>query len=722
MLAEPEIVGDPLKMRVEGMDCGSCALKIENALKRLPGVSDIAMTYATETLVFRLDKDRTKRAVVEDKIRALGFTPLPAAGTRMLRSEQASDADDGRDRLWWRTRKGVFVLGTGALLAIAYAISIAVPSASYWAYLGAAIVGLVPIARRAVTGALSGTPFGIETLMTVAGIGAVSIGAAEEAAVVVFLFAVGEVLESIAAGRARAGIKALMNLVPRTALVEQASETREIPAEKLAVGDIALVRPGDRIPSDGEIIEGNSDIDEAPVTGESVPIAKAAGDAVFAGSINTSSSLRVRISRTAADNTIARIIHLVEEAQGSKAPTARFIDRFAAYYTPAAMVVSALIILAPPLLFAAEWSTWIYRGLATLLIACPCALVISTPAAIASGLAAGARRGLLIKGGAALETLGRVVTVAFDKTGTLTVGRPEITDIVAVDGEEAELLAKAAAVERGSSHPLGLAIISAAEKKGLSIPQAFGGSTAVPGKAVTARLKSGFVSVGSPRYAAEVVSIPVTIDSRIDALEAEGKTVVVVLASKRIAGLIALRDEPRRDAAQAVTALKRIGVRVLILTGDNERTGNAIADGLGLEAKTELLPDAKLAEIAALKERGPVAMIGDGINDAPALAAASVGIAMGGGTDVALETADVALLKDRVGGVVELIRLSKATLSNIWQNIALALCLKGVFLATTLFGVTSLWMAILADTGATVLVTANALRLLRFHSEASAGS
>ena len=724
MSTKLKVMGSAFKMRVEGMDCGSCALRIENALKRLPGISDIAVNHATETLAFRLDEDRTRSTDVEDKIRALGYTPRPFAGVTPLRSEQAIEMDDGGtgDRPWWRTRKGLLVLGTGALLALAYVISALVPSTSHWTYFGAAIVGLIPIARRGLAGAWSGTPFSIETLMTIAGVGAAAIGAAEEAAVVVFLFAIGEVLENIAAGRARAGIKALVTLVPRTALVEQGNDTREIPADQLVVGDIVLVRPGDRIPSDGEIVEGRSDVDEAPVTGESVPVAKAAGDAVFAGSINASGSLRIRITRTAADNTIARIIHLVEEARASKAPTARFIDRFATYYTPAAMVVSALVTLIPPFLFEADWSTWIYRGLATLLIACPCALVISTPAAIASGLAAGASRGLLIKSGAALETLGKVTTVAFDKTGTLTIGRAEVTDIIAAAGDEADLLARAAAVERGSSHPLGLAIVTAAEARDLSIPQAFGGSTAIPGKAVTARLKSGFVSVGSPRYAAEVSSVPDTIARGIEALEAEGKTVVVVIDAKRVAGVIALRDEPRQDAAGAVAQLKSLGIRVLMLTGDNERTGMAIADGLGLEAKAELSPDAKLIQIAKLKQHGPVAMVGDGINDAPALAAASVGIAMGASTDAALETADVALLNNRVSGVMELIILSRTTFSNVWQNIALALGLKGVFLLANLFGATSLWMAILADTGATVLVTANALRLLRFRSDPLGGS
>jgi len=704
-------------MRVEGMDCGACALKIETALKRLPGTSDIAVNFGTKTLALKLDEDRTARATVAATIRGLGYTPETIPDRHAQLAEGHShDVEEIKGQPWWRTKKGRLAIGIGALLAFAFGVSLFAPTLASWPYLAAAAVGLVPFARRAVAGALAGTPFSIEMLMSIAAVGAVSIGAAEEAAVVIFLFAVGELLENVAAGRARAGIEALMNLVPRVAFLEEAGQVREVPAERLAIGDVVVVRPGDRVPSDGEVIDGISEIDEAPVTGESVPTAKKVGDAVFAGSINVVGSLRVRITRTAADNTIARIIHLVEEAQGSKSPTARFIDRFSSYYTPIAMVVSALVVVAPPVLLGADWGTWIYRGLATLLVACPCALVISTPAAIASGLAAGARRGLLIKGGAALETLGKVVTVAFDKTGTLTAGTPQVTDVVAAndEGETREgVLARAAAVEQGSSHPLGRAIITEATSRRLAIPPSFGGSSAVPGKAVTARLKEGFVTVGSPRYAAEMTTIGEDFGTLIEALETEGKTVVVVLVGKRIAGLIALRDEPRADARDAILRLKKMGIAAVMLTGDNARTGQAIATALGLDVRAELLPDAKLTVIDALKREGPVVMVGDGINDAPALAAASVGVAMGGGTDVALETADAALLKNRVLGVAELIELSRATLANIWQNITIALGLKAVFLATTLFGATPLWMAILADTGATVLVTANALRLLR---------
>ncbi|KQT22691.1 heavy metal translocating P-type ATPase [Roseiarcaceae bacterium H3SJ34-1] len=702
----------PLKLQIEGMDCAACALKIEAAMERLPGVSDINVSYAAGTLALNVDQDRTSQRTIEEKIRTLGYQPAGSApGTQTaLPTKRARDP-------WWRGMKARLVFMTGALFATAFVASFFLPAWDTWLYAGAALVSVVPFARRAVAGALEGSPFSIETLMTVAALGAVAIGETEEAAVVIFLFAVGELLETVAAGRARAGIEALIDLVPRTAFrLDPLGQTESVPVEALAIDDRVVVRPGDRVPSDGVVEDGSSEVNEAPVTGESVPILKEPGAKVFAGSINANGELRVRITRVAADNTIARIIHMVEEAQESKAPTARMIDRFSKYYTPGAMIVAALIIVVPPLAFGADWMTWIYRGLATLLIACPCALVISTPAAIASGLAAGARQGLLIKGGAALETLGKVVTVAFDKTGTLTRGHPKVTDVIALSGSEDDVLARAAAVERNVSHPLGIAIVEAAQERALELPQVFGGGIAVPGKAVTARLKSGFASVGSPRHAAEGTEIPADVRDRILALEAKGKTVVVLMTGKAIEGLIALRDEPRDDAAEGIRRLKERGVRVLMLSGDNQRTASAIASSLGLEAKGELLPDAKLAEIGRLKESGPVAMVGDGINDAPALAAASVGVSMGGGTDVALETADAALLRDRVEGVAGLVALSQATLGNIRQNITIALGLKAVFLVTTLFGVTTLWMAILADTGATVLVTANALRLLAYGS------
>jgi Cd2+/Zn2+-exporting ATPase len=706
---------DSLKLRIEGMDCAACAVKIENAMKRIPGVSDINVSYGQESLSLKFDGDRTSSTVIESKIRALGLTPVGAGSHR---TAAAAGSMRSLRSSWWRGRKAYLALAIAAMFGIATAVAHIEPALAQWAYSVAALISIVPFAKRAYAGAISGTPFSIETLMSVASLGAMLIGAAQEAAVVILLFAIGELLETVAAGKARAGIEALVSLVPRDALRERTNVLERVPAETLQIGDIVVVRPGDRIPSDGKVIGGVSDVDEAPVTGESVPVVKEPGAAVFAGSISTNGELRVEVTRTAADNTISRIIHMVEEAQESKAPTARLIDRFSQRYTPAAMVVALLVAIVPPLFFHAQWATWIYRGLATLLIACPCALVISTPAAIASALAAGARRGLLVKGGAALEALGKVRTVAFDKTGTLTLGRPQVTDVISVEGKADDVLAKAAAVERKVSHPLGMAIVEAASTRGLELPASFGAALTMPGKAVTARLKGGFVSVGSPRHANEQTTLGAHIVQQLEALERKGKTVVVVLSGKRVEGLIGLRDEPRSDAADAIATLHRMGVRTVMLTGDNQRTAEAIGATVGVQVRAELMPDAKLAEIGVLREKGLVAMVGDGINDAPALAAASVGIAMGSGTDVALETADAALLRNSVMGVVDLIALSKSTRVNIWQNIGLALGLKAIFLCTTLLGVTSLWMAILADTGATVLVTANALRLLRLRRDA----
>lgn len=751
----------PVAWHVEGMDCASCVAKVETAMRRLPGVSDVAVNLMGERLTLRLAPGQTDAATIQRSLSALGYTarPLPmderpAGGAapspahhqghgncrghdhashghghdhRPTTSHEGhghggafghshADHEDPADaaKPWYATGKARLVWLLGALVLGAYALSLFLPDRlTYPLFLAATAVALVPFGRRAFALARAGSPFSIETLMVTAALGAAVIGAAEEAAVVVLLFAVGELLENVAAGRARAGIKALAKLMPRTALrLRGDGSTEPVPSGSLAVGDLVLVRPGDRVPCDGTIEEGQSALDESPVTGESVPVSRGPGEAIVAGSINAEGALRVRVSRTASDNTIARIIRMVEEATASRAPTQRFIERFSNWWTPGAMVVSLLVILLPPFLLGWDWWTSIYRGLAVLLIACPCALVISVPAAMASGLSAGARRGLLIKGGAALEEIGAASTVAFDKTGTLTEGQPRVTDVLPMPGmSEDEVLALAAGAEQGSSHPLAKAVMAEATARGIATPDA-SSQAAVPGRAVTATVSGRKVSVGSPRHAAEAGAKLGALSEAVPRLEAEGKTAVVVLADGAPAGVLALRDEPRADAAAGVAALSRLGIRSVMLTGDNARTGGAIAQGLGLEVKAELLPDDKLREIAALRSSGSVVMVGDGINDAPALAAASVGVAMGGGTDVALETADAAVLRDRTTGVAELVSLSRATMTNVKTNVALAVGLKGVFLVTTLLGVTGLWPAIMADTGATVLVTLNALRLL----------
>jgi Zn2+/Cd2+-exporting ATPase len=743
---------------VSGMDCASCAAKIRTAVERLPGVSEVNVAVMAEKLTLKLEPGTTPRDRIEAAVVKLGYgigaTKKVKAKTFMLPGAKVEkpahvDHDDhaGHDhsnaeanviaaddehgspghlhddpadkgKAWYNTGKGRLVIGTGLLLAAAWAVKLlASEDIANWAFIAACVIGVAPVARRAFAALQAGMPFTIEMLMTIAAIGALFIGAAEEAALVVFLFAVGEVLEGVAANKARSSIKALAELVPKTALLEENATTREVPAAALVVGQRVLVRPGDRIPADGEIAEGTSGIDESPVTGESVPKTKGPGDPVFAGSINAEAALRITVTKAAEDNTIARIVKLVEEAESARAPTERFIDRFSRIYMPAIVGVALLVALVPTLGFGQDWDTWIYRALALLLIGCPCALVISVPASIASALSAGARRGLLMKGGVVIEAAARVTSVAFDKTGTLTHGKPAVTDIVPLGSStEAQVLEVAAGVEGGSSHPLAMAILRRAEAdKITALPSRE--AKAIIGKGVEAIVGDAKAWVASPKYAVDTGALDGLGLRRATQLEDEGKTVVVVFRERQALGLIALRDEPRADAVDAVRQLRAMGITPIVLTGDNPRTAAAIAGGMGLEYRAEMMPEDKLEEIRKMSATGGVMMIGDGINDAPALKQASIGVAMGSGTDVALETADAAILRDRVTDVPSMICLSRAAMANIRQNVTIALGLKAVFLVTTVLGMTGLWIAILADTGATVMVTLNALRLLRFNPE-----
>ncbi len=767
-----------MRYRVDGMDCASCASKIDTAVRRLKGVEDVSVSVTRGTMTVRFDGDTALAPAIEKRVTGLGYklslmpanSSVPVAankddacGCGHDHSDHAGHDHSGHDHEhhdhdhaghdhsdhdhsghdhashgtaksavvananveglhghdhgpssgpWWKSGKGKLTIAAGLALAVAYGIGKLVPGYETWIFTVAMLVGLVPIARRAIAAAFVGTPFSIEMLMTIAAIGAVIIGATEEAAAVVFLFLIGELLEGVAAGKARASIQSLTALVPKTALLEREGKISEVQAETLAVGAIIMVRPGDRIPADGIVVSGESAVDEAPVTGESVPVRKEPDSKVYAGTVNSDAVLRVRVTAAAADNTIARVVRLVEEAQESKAPTERFIDRFSKYYTPGVVVFAALVAVIPPLAMGGAWDEWIYKGLAILLIGCPCALVISTPAAIAASLSSGARRGLLMKGGTVLENLGKMTAVAFDKTGTLTEGKPKVTDIDGFGMPAGEVLRLAAALETGSSHPLAKAILGRAEADGISVPQA-SGAKALGGKGVSGIVDGTEIFLGSPQAVAERVPLSADQSRRIAALNDEGKTVSLLLAGGKLAGALAMRDEPRPDTRAGLQALADRGIRTVMLTGDNARTAAAIGKQLGIEVRAELLPEDKQRIVGELKREGyAVAKVGDGINDAPALAAADVGIAMGGGTDVALETADAAVLHGRVGDIAGMIALSKRTMSNIGQNITIALGLKAVFLVTTVIGVTGLWPAILADTGATVLVTINALRLL----------
>ncbi|NSX89909.1 heavy metal translocating P-type ATPase [Agrobacterium tumefaciens] len=771
-----------LTFSVGGMDCGSCAAKIETALSRLPGVADVKVSVARERLNLSLTEGKTAVDKVEDTLRKLGFKPALLPQEKAAREKTDDQTHDhgscgghnhdhdhdhdhdhsghdhsdhdhancgGHDHdhakhshekaqpaavasgteaghthgadekgAWWRTAKARNTFTGTILVAVAYAAELTFPAWGGYAFIIATLVTLFPIARNAFNAARFGAIFTIEMLMTIAAIGAIFIGEAEEAAIVVLLFSIGELLEGFAAARARSGIKALGSLLPKTALVEENGTLRQVPADQVRIGQVVVARPGDRISADGVVMEGESSVDESPMTGESIPVAKEKGARVFAGSINHDGSLRIRVDRAPEDNTIARIITLVEEAQDARAPTERFIQNFSRYYMPLIVAISVLTIIVPPLAGLGDWDTWIYRGLALLLIGCPCALVISVPAAIASSLSAAARHGMLVKGGAVIEMLARTETVAFDKTGTLTLGEPVVTDVVALDGNETGLIAEAATIEHESSHPLARAIVNHAEKAGVK-PLPGSDIKAISGRGMQGTVGGKKLFIGAPRFATEVGTVSKELADRITALESEGKTVAVVMAGGAASGLFAMRDEPRKDAADGVRALKEMGISSLMLSGDNARTARAIGNTLGLEARGELLPQNKVEEIRKLAAKKTVVMVGDGINDAPALAAASVGVAIGSGTDVAMEAADAALMRNNVGDAARLIGLSRATMSNIRQNVTIALGLKAVFLVTTVTGLSGLWLAVFADTGATVLVTANAMRLLGYFKKSA---
>lgn len=677
---------------VDGMDCAACARKVENAVRRVPGVSQVQVLFTTEKLLVNADAD--VRARVERAVRAAGYT---------LRDENAPQAATSR------LRENLPPIALLLMMALSWGLEQFNHPFGELAFIATTLVGLWPVARQAGRLIRSGSWFAIETLMSVAAIGALFIGATAEAAMVLLLFLIGERLEGWAASRARQGVSALMALKPDTAIRLRDGVRETVAQRDLRPGDVIEVAAGGRLPTDGQLLSPFASFDESALTGESVPVERNAGERVAAGATSVDRLVQLSVISEPGDSAIDRILKLIEEAEERRAPIERFIDRFSRIYTPAIMLVALLVAIVPPLFFAGAWLAWIYKGLTLLLIGCPCALVISTPAAMTSGLAVAARRGALIKGGAALEQLGRVRQVAFDKTGTLTVGQPRVTAALAINEmDENSLLALAAAVEQGSSHPLALAIVREAQQRQLTIPLARD-QRALAGSGIEADVDGYRVLI----CAAGKETVAPQYEAQIQQLESAGQTVVLVLREQSLLGILALQDTLRDDARQAVDDLHRLGVQGVILTGDNPRAAAAIANELGLEFRAGLLPADKVAAVTALNADAPLAMVGDGINDAPAMKAASIGIAMGSGTDVALETADAALTHNRLTGLAQMISLARATHANIRQNIAMALGLKGIFLITTLLGLTGLWLAVLADTGATVLVTANALRLLR---------
>ena len=688
-----------LSWKISGMDCPSCAGKIETAVKEVEGVHQARVAFATERLIVMTDDSAATRKRILKAVNDAGFS--------IKNDQQEDEPPKGFLQKYWR----ILVLAT--LMAIGTIIQSLTPSAGLGLFYVATIWGLIPIGKKAFQLARSGTPFSIETLMSVAATGAMILGDTPEAAMVLLLFLIGEHLESFAANRARKGVQKLMELTPDSAFkIDASGKKTEVPADALVPGDFIEVLPGSRLPVDGELLSENASFDESALTGESIPVEHEAGDKVLAGSLSVDRVTRLKVISEPGASAVDRIIKLIEEAEERKAPVERFIDAFSRWYTPLMMVIAALVAVIPPLVMGAAWAEWIYKSLALLLIACPCALVISTPAAITSALANASRNGALVKGGIALEQLGTVKTVAFDKTGTLTEGKPKVTSVFSLNGNDYEVLKLAAAVEQGSTHPLATAIVNEAQARNIIIPDV-SSAEAKAGLGVQGIVEKQNIIVGSPRHLKTEIATAPGIENKLRELEEQGNTLAVVSINGNLAGLIALRDNLRHDAIDAVRELTEIGISSVMLTGDNARAAKAIAGELGMDYRAELMPGDKSSTVETIRQNGKVAMVGDGINDAPALKAADIGIAMGGGADVALETADCALTHNRVTELPALIKLSRATMAIIRQNITLAIGSKAIFLVTTLLGITGLWAAVLADTGATALVTMNALRLLK---------
>lgn len=560
--------------------------------------------------------------------------------------------------------------------------------------------------------------FDMKTLMTIAVIGAAFIGEWGEGATVVILFAISEALETYSMDKARQSIRSLMDIAPREALIRRGNQELMIQVDEIRIGDIMIVKPGQKIAMDGTVMKGTSSINQAAITGESVPVAKTIDDEVFAGTLNEEGLLEVKVTKHVDDTTIAKIIHLVEEAQAERAPSQAFVDRFAKYYTPAIMLIALGVAVIPPL-FGADWNTWIYQGLAVLVVGCPCALVVSTPVSIVTAIGNAARNGVLIKGGIHLEEMGSIKAIAFDKTGTLTKGVPVVTDYLPQDGASNEQLKIIAALENGSQHPLASAIMKKAEEENLDYQSVdIKEFSSITGKGIKGDIKGETYFVGSPNLFEEILNdgIEAELKEKIETLQSQGKTVMVAGTSTKVTALIAVADEVRETSQTVIQKLHALGIeKTIMLTGDNSRTANAIGKQVGVsDIKAELLPHDKLNYIKDLrKEFNRVSMVGDGVNDAPALAASTVGVAMGGaGTDTALETADIALMADDLGKLPFTVKLSRKALAIIKQNITFSLGIKLVALLLVIPGWLTLWIAIFADMGATLLVTLNSLRLL----------
>ena len=692
--------------RVQGFTCANCAAKFENNVKSLPGVQDAKVNFGASKITV------WGTTTIEELEKAGAFENLK------VREDKEKSV---KREPFWKQKENIKVYISAVLLVISWFLGKQYGEEHIFATIGYAAAILIGGYSLFIKGFknLVRLNFDMNTLMTVAILGAAAIGEWGEGATVVILFAISEALERYSMDKARQSIESLMDIAPKEALIRRGNEEMMVPVDDIQVGDIMIVKPGQKLAMDGIVIKGTSTLNQAAITGESVPVTKTVGDEVFAGTLNEEGLLEVKVTKRVEDTTLSKIIHLVEEAQAERAPSQAFVDRFAKYYTPAIIIFALLLAVIPPLFMGADWSEWIYRGLAVLVVGCPCALVISTPVSIVTAIGNAAKNGVLIKGGIYLEEAGSLKVIAFDKTGTLTKGVPSVTDVVTYNGDENELMTITAAIEKGSQHPLASAIIRKAEEDGLNFNDvSVEEFQSITGKGVKAKVNNAMYYVGSPGLFEELLpnGIQSEIKEQITTLQIQGKTVMALGTEKEILALIAVADEIRESSKEVIRKLHQVGIeKTVMLTGDNQRTAEAIGKQVGVsDIKADLLPEDKLNFIKELRDKHQsVAMVGDGVNDAPALAASTVGVAMGGaGTDTALETADIVLMSDDLSKLPYTIKLSRKALAIIKQNITFSLGIKALSLLLIVPGWLTLWLAIFADMGATLIVTLNSMRLL----------
>lgn len=699
---------EKLTVRVANLDCENEAAAIRRAMTSVGGVHEVDVRATASTVTFLFDPVEVTPDRLKSRLGAAGYPPVERDAAR------ASP---------WRSPKVLASLAAGVLLGTGWILGLAgAPAvAGIVAYAAAMVVGGYFFAREAIEELILEREIGIELLMTAAAVAAASMGEVGEGATLVFLYSISEAAEGYTAEKTRSAIRALMKLVPPTATVRRDGVEIEVAAEQLQPGDVFIVRPGASVPTDGVIVTGRSAIDESPVTGESVPVEKAPGDTALAGTINRSGALEVRATKAFAENTVSRIIGLVEEAQERKGTSQRFIERFGRWYSPLVLAGSAIVAIALAVVGTAAWGSSIRLATIILVAAAPCALVISIPITLVAALGTGARRGVLIKGGLHVEELARIKVVALDKTGTLTVGKPEVTDVIPAPGgpkqTEDEVLAIAASIDRWSEHPLARAIVEGALKRGVEVPPS-SEFQALVGAGATAQILDDTVHIGSRPYFAEVLGLDLTaLAPRLAKLEAAGKSIVCLGTAERLWGVVALRDNLRPEARDAIRALRSLGIaKVVMLTGDNEGTARAIGAEAGVdEVHAKLKPEDKVAHVRELAKRhGHLLMVGDGVNDAPALAAATVGVAMGAaGTDVALETADVALMADDLRKLVEALSLARRAQVLVRQNLVLSIVVIVGMVGSAVAGLLTLPLVVLVHEVSEMLVIGNGLRILR---------